>query len=123
MRSGNLVSGPGFAFIINGGHSLIGGGDYSDCHPMKRRWRFSLTHGWDELVVVGTWQEYSGTFVKNVMVCNMIKLAAKILLGQDVFLKSDPQDGLPRGWTSGHTPKRQNGYEFAWGTPFRFPCG
>ncbi|CAJ1460780.1 unnamed protein product [Effrenium voratum] len=68
-------------------------------------------------------QEYSGTFVKNVMVCNMIKLAAKILLGQDVFLKSDPQDGLPRGWTSGHTPKRQNGYEFAWGTPFRFPCG
>ena len=28
MRSGNLVSGPGFAFIINGGHSLIGGGDY-----------------------------------------------------------------------------------------------
>ncbi|CAJ1430032.1 unnamed protein product [Effrenium voratum] len=32
-------------------------------------------------------QEYSGTFVKNVMVCNMIKLAAKILLGQDVFLK------------------------------------
>ena len=27
MRSGNLVSGPGFAFIINGGHSLIGGGD------------------------------------------------------------------------------------------------
>ena len=29
MRSGNLVSGPGVAFIINGGHSLIGGGDYS----------------------------------------------------------------------------------------------
>ena len=28
MWSGNLVSGPGFAFIINGGHSLIGGGDY-----------------------------------------------------------------------------------------------
>ena len=28
MRSGNLASGPGFAFIINGGHSLIGGGDY-----------------------------------------------------------------------------------------------
>ena len=28
MRSGNLVSGLGFAFIINGGHSLIGGGDY-----------------------------------------------------------------------------------------------
>ena len=26
-RSGNLVSGPGFAFIISGGHSLIGGGD------------------------------------------------------------------------------------------------
>ena len=24
MWSGNLVSGPGFAFIINGGHSLIG---------------------------------------------------------------------------------------------------
>ena len=30
MRSGNLVSGRGFAFIINGGHSLIGGGDYSN---------------------------------------------------------------------------------------------
>ena len=28
MWSGNLVSGPGFAFIINGGHSSIGGGDY-----------------------------------------------------------------------------------------------
>ena len=28
MRSGNLVSGPGFAFIIHGDHSLIGGADY-----------------------------------------------------------------------------------------------
>ena len=28
MRSGNLVSDPRFVFIINGGHSLIGGGDY-----------------------------------------------------------------------------------------------
>ena len=28
MRSGNLALGPGFAFIINGGHSLIGGGDH-----------------------------------------------------------------------------------------------
>ena len=28
MWGGNLVSGPGFAFIINGGHSLIGGGYY-----------------------------------------------------------------------------------------------
>ena len=28
MRSGNLVSGPGFAFIVNGGHSSIGGADY-----------------------------------------------------------------------------------------------
>ena len=31
MRSGNLVSGPGLAFIINGGHSLIGGPDYLCC--------------------------------------------------------------------------------------------
>ena len=29
MWSGNLVPGPGFAFIINWGHSLIGGRDYS----------------------------------------------------------------------------------------------
>ena len=28
MWSGNLVPGPGFAFIINWGHSLIGGRDY-----------------------------------------------------------------------------------------------
>ena len=28
MWSGNLVPGPGFAFIINWGHSLIGGADY-----------------------------------------------------------------------------------------------
>ena len=32
-------------------------------------------------------QEYLGPFVKNVMVCNMIKLAAKVLLDKDVFLK------------------------------------
>ena len=28
MWSGNLVPGPGFAFIINWDHSLIGGADY-----------------------------------------------------------------------------------------------
>ena len=28
--SGNLVPGSGFAFIINWGHSLIGGADYSN---------------------------------------------------------------------------------------------
>jgi len=32
-------------------------------------------------------EEYLGPFVKNVMVCNMIKLAAKVLLDKDVFLK------------------------------------
>ena len=32
MRSANLVSGPGFAFILNGGHSFIGGGDYAEAH-------------------------------------------------------------------------------------------
>ena len=29
MWSGNLVPGSGFAFIINWGHSLIGGADYN----------------------------------------------------------------------------------------------
>ena len=42
MRSGNLVSGPGFAFIINAGHSLIGGADYlhtlgTICTKMTRK--------------------------------------------------------------------------------------
>ena len=31
MWSGNLVPGSGFAFIINWGHSLIGGADYLVC--------------------------------------------------------------------------------------------
>ena len=33
MWSGNLVPGPGFAFIINWGHSLIGGRDYQPIDP------------------------------------------------------------------------------------------
>ncbi|CAK9046405.1 unnamed protein product [Durusdinium trenchii] len=32
-------------------------------------------------------EEYLGPFVKNVMVCTMIRVAAKVLLDQDVFLK------------------------------------
>ncbi|CAK9045821.1 unnamed protein product [Durusdinium trenchii] len=35
-------------------------------------------------------EEYLGPFVKNVMVCTMIRVAAKVLLDQDVFLKSAP---------------------------------
>lgn len=33
-------------------------------------------------------QEYLGPFVKNVMVCKMIEVAAKVLLNQKIFLKS-----------------------------------
>lgn len=33
-------------------------------------------------------QEYLGPFVKNVMVCKMIEVAAKVLLNQEIFLKS-----------------------------------
>ena len=37
MWSGNLVPGPGFAFIINWGHSLIGGADYTLNQTLNRR--------------------------------------------------------------------------------------
>ena len=47
MRSGNLVSGPGFAFIINGGLSLIGGADYKSSarmHPAAPAETSSFPH-------------------------------------------------------------------------------
>lgn len=36
-------------------------------------------------------QEYLGTFVKNVMVCNMIKIAAQVLKNEDIYLKPGRQ--------------------------------
>ena len=53
---------------------------------------------WGSLGLIETWregqpdsrfgQEYLGPFVKNVMVCKMIEVAAKVLLNQEIFLKS-----------------------------------
>ena len=38
MWSGNLVPGSGFAFIINWGHSLIGGADYREHCMLGMTW-------------------------------------------------------------------------------------